>query len=110
KSSATTCANADFDNLSTLNSAGRTAYDGQAYGAALPESARGLASQTWSLKADGTGFQSEGTTGFDEVGRVVRQTDPDDKVSTMTYAPDSGQAFKVTTRNSLGHEQIDELE
>ncbi|MFD5905604.1 ricin-type beta-trefoil lectin domain protein [Streptomyces microflavus] len=110
KSSATTCANADFDNLSTLNSAGRTAYDGQAYGAALPESARGLASQTWSLKADATGFQSEGTVGFDEVGRVVRQTDPDDKVSTMTYAPDSGQAFKVTTRNSLGHEQIDELE
>ncbi|WP_432151355.1 ricin-type beta-trefoil lectin domain protein [Streptomyces sp. bgisy029] len=110
KSSATTCADADFGNLATLSSAGRTAYDNQAYGAALPETARGLATQVWSLKADGTGFQNEGTTGFDEVSRVVRQTDPDGKVSKMTYTPSSGQAFKVTTENSLGHEQIDELE
>lgn len=110
KSSATTCADADFGNLAALSSAGRTAYDNQAYGAALPESARGLATQVWSLKADGTGFQNEGTTGFDEISRVVRQTDPDGKVSKMTYTPSSGQAFKVTTENSLGHEQIDELE
>ncbi|MFF9794286.1 ricin-type beta-trefoil lectin domain protein [Streptomyces bacillaris] len=110
KSSATTCANADFDNLATLSSAGRTAYDNQAYGAALPESARGLATQVWSLKADGTGFQNEGTTGFDAIGRVVSQTDPELKTSKMTYDPPSGQAFKVTTENSLGHKQIDELE
>ncbi|WP_240676743.1 ricin-type beta-trefoil lectin domain protein [Streptomyces sp. B27] len=110
KSSATTCSDADFDNLATLSSAGRTAYDNQAYGAALGESARGLATQVWSLKADGTGFQNEGTTGFDDISRVVRQTDPDGKVSKMTYDPPSGQAFKVTTENSLGHQQIDELE
>ncbi len=110
KSSATACADADFDNLATLSSAGRTAYDNQAYGAALGESARGLATQVWSLKADGTGFQNEGTTGFDDISRVVRQTDPDGKVSKMTYDPPSGQAFKVTTENSLGHQQIDELE
>ncbi len=110
KSSATACADADFDNLATLSSAGRTAYDNQAYGAALPESARGLATQVWSLKADGTGFQNEGTTGFDAIGRVVSQTDPELKTSKMTYDPPSGQAFKVTTENSLGHKQIDELE
>ncbi|MFJ3296665.1 ricin-type beta-trefoil lectin domain protein [Streptomyces bacillaris] len=110
KSSATTCADADFNNLATLSSAGRTAYDNQAYGAELPESVRGLATQVWSLKADGTGFQSEGTTGFDAIGRVVSQTDPELKTSKMTYDPPSGQAFKVTTENSLGHKQIDELE
>ncbi|MFI1188670.1 ricin-type beta-trefoil lectin domain protein [Streptomyces californicus] len=110
KSSATTCADADFDNLTTLSSAGRTAYDNQAYGAALTDSSRGLATQVWSLKEDGTGFQNEGTTGFDQISRVVRRTDPDGKVSKMTYTPSSGQAFVVTTENSLGHEQIDELE
>ncbi|MEV6654242.1 ricin-type beta-trefoil lectin domain protein [Streptomyces sp. NPDC051219] len=109
-SSPTSCANADFANLKTLSSAIRTGYDGQAYGAALADSTRGLATETWSLKADGTGFQSDGTTGFDAIGRVVRFTDPDQKSSTIAYDPPTGQAFKITEKNSLLHEQIQELE
>ncbi|GAA3619449.1 hypothetical protein GCM10023079_06350 [Streptomyces chitinivorans] len=110
RTSPTTCADADFADLSSLSSAGRTAYDGTAYGTALTRTSRGLATQTWSLKADGSGFQSEGTTGFDAVGRVVRSTDPDSKTSTITYDPPTGQAFKVTEKNSLGHQQVRELE
>ncbi|MFI7078358.1 ricin-type beta-trefoil lectin domain protein [Micromonospora sp. NPDC049903] len=110
RSSATTCAAATFDDLTSLASAGRVAYDGTAYGAALPASSRGLATQTWSLRADGSGFQNDGTTSFDAVGRVRTRTDPDGKVSQITYTPDSGQAYSVTEENSLGHKQTRELD
>ncbi|WP_240110031.1 ricin-type beta-trefoil lectin domain protein [Streptomyces sp. MUM 203J] len=108
--SATSCAAADFSDLTKLTSATRTAYDGQAYGAALTSTSRGLASQSWSLKADKSGFQNEGTTEFDAIGRVVKATDPDLKSSTIAYDPPTGQAYKVVQRNSLGHEQSSELD
>ncbi|HEX5594986.1 MAG TPA: sugar-binding protein, partial [Micromonosporaceae bacterium] len=110
RTSPTTCANANFDDLTTLSSAARIAYDHQSYGVGLADSTRGLATQTWSLKGDGSGFQSDGTTGFDAIGRVVSRTDPDGKTSTITYSPSIGQAFKVIEKNSLQHEQIQELE
>ncbi|MEU3455089.1 ricin-type beta-trefoil lectin domain protein [Micromonospora sp. NPDC006766] len=110
RTSPTTCIAANFDNLTTLSSASRVAYDGQAYGLALGSTTRGLATQTWSLKGDGSGFQSNGTTGFDAVGRVVSNTDPDGKTSTITYTPATGQAFTVTEQNSLGHKQVQELD
>ncbi|MFV2117310.1 ricin-type beta-trefoil lectin domain protein [Streptomyces sp. Act-28] len=117
--SPTTCADADWTDLTTLSGAFRTAYDGAAYGTPLSDSARGLATESWSLNGTGTGFQTNGTTGFDEVGRVVRRTDPDQlarptpKSSTITYSsvgPATGQVFKVTTTNVLGHSQVQELE
>ncbi|NBE81921.1 ricin-type beta-trefoil lectin domain protein [Micromonospora rubida] len=108
--SPTTCAAATFDTLTTLSSASRVAYDGLAYGVALAATTRGLATQTWSLKGDGSGFQSGGTTGFDAIGRVVTKTDPDAKTSKITYGPATGQAFTVTEENSLGHRQIQELD
>lgn len=108
RTSPTTCAAATFDTLTSLSSAARTAYDGKAYGTAV--TGRGLATETFSLKADGSGFQSDGTTGFDEIGRVVSTTDVDGKTSTVTYAPATGQAYQVTERNSLGHEQTQEIE
>ncbi|AGZ39027.1 YD repeat-containing protein [Actinoplanes friuliensis DSM 7358] len=110
RTSPTTCAAATFDTLTSLTSANRMAYDGGTYGAALADTTRGLASQTWSLKADGSGFQSDGTTGFDTTGRVVSRTDPDGKTATITFEPASGQAFKVTEKNSLGHSQVQEIE
>ncbi|MGC4814283.1 putative adhesin [Micromonospora sp. DT228] len=110
RSSPTTCGTATFDDLTTLSAAGRVAYDGQSYGTALGANARGLATQTWSLKADGSGFQPDGATGFDAIGRVVSKTDPDGKTSTMTYTPSTGQAFSVTEQNSLGHKQVQEIE
>ncbi|SFB96790.1 ricin-type beta-trefoil lectin domain protein [Micromonospora sediminimaris] len=110
RSSPTTCAAADFDDLTTLSSAGRVGYDGAAYGAALPSNTRGLATQTWSLKADGSGFQNDGTTTFDAIGRVLTRTDPDNKVSRITYTPASGQAYAVSEENSLGHKQTRELD
>lgn len=110
RTSPTTCAAATFDNLGTLSAASRVGYDAQAYGVALAATTRGLATQTWSLTGDGTGFQSDGTTAFDSIGRVVSNTDPDGKTSTITYTPDTGQAFTVTEQNSLGHRQIQELE
>ena len=110
RTSPTTCANATFDNLKTLSSASRIGYDGGAYGAALGDQTRGLATETWSLKGDGTGFQTDGTTGFDAIGRVVRRTDPDAKPSTITYEPATGQAFQVIEKNPLLHEQIQEVE
>ncbi|WP_230886268.1 ricin-type beta-trefoil lectin domain protein [Streptomyces spinoverrucosus] len=109
--SPTTCANADFADLTTLSGAARTAYDGQDYGTALASTTRGLATQTWSLKGDGSGFQTNGTSEFDTVGRVVEQTDPDGKSGTITYSSNrSGQVFEVTETNALGHTQKQELE
>ncbi|MFE7126576.1 polymorphic toxin-type HINT domain-containing protein [Streptomyces sp. NPDC057617] len=108
--SPTLCANADWADLKTLSGAARTAYDDTAYGTALGASTRGLATESWSLNGDGTGFQTNGTTDFDDTGRVVRQTDPDQQSSTITYDPPSGQVFKVTQTNPLGHSQIQELE
>ncbi|MEV0152205.1 RHS repeat-associated core domain-containing protein [Micromonospora sp. NPDC050686] len=110
RTSPTTCTAATFDNLKTLSSATRVAYDSQPYGTALDATTRGLATQTWSLKGDGSGFQNEGTTGFDSIGRVVSGTDPDGKTSTITYTPSTGQAFSVTEQNSLGHKQVQELD
>ncbi|MHC5902501.1 polymorphic toxin-type HINT domain-containing protein [Streptomyces sp. S6] len=108
--SPTTCAAANFADLSTLSGATRTAYDGQAYGAALLAGTQGEASQTWSLKGDGTGFQPNGRSEFDAIGRVVKQTDPDGNSGTIAYDPPTGQVFKVTETNALGHSQIQELE
>ncbi|MFE0590379.1 ricin-type beta-trefoil lectin domain protein [Micromonospora echinospora] len=111
RTSPTTCENANFDALTTLSSGGRVAYDGTAYGTALGATTRGLATATWSLKADGSGFQADGSTGFDAIGRVVSKTDPDGKISTITYgAASNGQTFTVTEANSLGHQQVRELE
>ncbi|GAQ74628.1 endo-1,4-beta-xylanase A precursor [Streptomyces turgidiscabies] len=117
--SPTTCANANWTDLTTLSGATRTAYDGASYGTALSGSTRGLATESWSLNGTGTGFLTDGTTGFDAIGRVVRQTDPDElakpvpKSSTIAYdsvGPATGQVFRVTTTNVLGHRQIQELE
>ncbi|WP_069766809.1 ricin-type beta-trefoil lectin domain protein [Streptomyces sp. LUP30] len=117
--SPTLCANANWSDLTTLSGGSRTAYDGTAYGTALGSATRGLATESWSLNDKGTGFNTNGTTGFDDVGRVIRQTDPDQlkqafpKSSTISYesiGPATGQIFKVTTTNVLGHSQIQELE
>ncbi|MFE0271759.1 ricin-type beta-trefoil lectin domain protein [Streptomyces sp. NPDC058992] len=120
--SPTTCANADWTDLSTLSGAQRTAYDGQAFDAnqtSLIATTRGLATESWSLNGTGTDFQTNGTTGFDSIGRVIRTTDPEQltmltpKSSTISYepiGPATGQVFKVTTTNELGHSQIQELE
>ncbi|WP_449486056.1 polymorphic toxin-type HINT domain-containing protein [Streptomyces avidinii] len=108
--SPTTCAAAKFTDLSTLSGAARTAYDSTAYGTELSGTTRGLATETWSLKGDGTGFQSQGTTGFDAIGRVVKGTNPDGKSSTIAFDPPTGQVFKLTQTNSLGHAQVQELE
>ncbi|SCG47605.1 intein N-terminal splicing region/RHS repeat-associated core domain-containing protein [Micromonospora siamensis] len=110
RTSPTTCAAATFDNLTTLSAANRVAYDSLAYGTALGATTRGLATQTWSLKGDGSGFQPGGTTSFDAVGRVTSATDPDGKSSTITYTPSIGQTFTITEQNSLGHQQVQELE
>ncbi|MCG7524188.1 ricin-type beta-trefoil lectin domain protein [Streptomyces sp. OfavH-34-F] len=109
-SSATSCSSANFTDLASLASGSRTAYDGGGYGASLGESTRGLVTQTWSLKADGSGFQSDGTVAFDSLGRVVKTTDPDGKSSTTSYAMTNGQTFGVTETNSLGHSSIQEIE
>ncbi|XEC27504.1 ricin-type beta-trefoil lectin domain protein [Streptomyces fradiae] len=108
--SPTTCASANWADLSTLSGGARTAYDGTAYGTALGSTSRGLATESWLLNGAGTGFQTAGTTGFDAIGRVTRETDPDGKSSTLTFDPPTGQVFKVTTANSLGHTQVQELE
>ncbi|TDC41445.1 ricin-type beta-trefoil lectin domain protein [Micromonospora sp. KC213] len=110
RTSPTTCAAATFDDLRTLSSAGRVAYDKQAYGAALADDTKGRVRETWSLKADGSGFQSDGTTAIDDIGRVTSRTDPDGKTSHIDYVPATGQAFTVKERNSLRHEQVQELD
>lgn len=120
--SPTTCANANWAGLSTLSGAQRTAYDGQPFDpdqTSLISTTRALATESWSLNGAGTGFQTNGTTGFDEIGRVIRQTNAEQmakvppKSSTISYepiGPATGQVFKVTTTNELGHSQIQELE
>ncbi|MEU6098674.1 ricin-type beta-trefoil lectin domain protein [Streptomyces sp. NPDC047079] len=109
--SPTTCAAADFNDLSTLSSGVRTAYDGQGYGVALADTTKGEASETWSVNGTGTGWQSDGTTEFDAIGRVTRTTDQDHKTSgTITYEPSTGQVFKVTETNALGHSETREIE
>ncbi|MEU6934750.1 ricin-type beta-trefoil lectin domain protein [Streptomyces sp. NPDC046374] len=108
--SPTTCANANWADLTTLSGAARTAYDNTAYGTAIAATTRGLATETWSLNGAGNAFQSSGTTGFDAIGRVTSVTDPDGKVSATTFDPPTGQVFKVTQTNPLGHTQVQELE
>ncbi|MCH0568561.1 ricin-type beta-trefoil lectin domain protein [Streptomyces sp. MUM 136J] len=108
--SPTTCADADWADLSTLTGAVRTAYDHQAYGTALADTTLGEATGSWTLNGDGTGFRSNGTTDFDAVGRVVKETDPDGRTGTITYSPSVGQVFEVTTTNALGHTEKQELE
>ncbi|MFE7357797.1 ricin-type beta-trefoil lectin domain protein [Streptomyces sp. NPDC057543] len=109
--SPTTCAAADFSDLSTLSGATRTAYDGQAYGDALAGTTKGEATESWSLNGAGTGWQTGGTTEFDDVGRVTRMTDQDYKTSgTITYKPSIGQVFTVVETNALGHSQTSEVE
>ncbi|MET9346695.1 ricin-type beta-trefoil lectin domain protein [Streptomyces termitum] len=108
--SATTCQDAAFGDLKTLSGGMRTAYDHGAYGAPIADTGLGEATETWSLKADGTGFQSDGTTDFDTLGRVVRQTDPDGNSGTLAYEPSQGQVYKITETNALQHTQVQELE
>ncbi|MCX3062406.1 ricin-type beta-trefoil lectin domain protein [Streptomyces beihaiensis] len=108
--SPTTCAAANFSDLSTLTGAIRTAYDGQAYGTALGSGTQGEATESWSLNSAGTGFQSNGTHEFDPVGRVVKATDPQGHSGTIAYSPSVGQVFSVTTTNALGQTQKQELE
>ncbi|MGA5700118.1 ricin-type beta-trefoil lectin domain protein [Peterkaempfera bronchialis] len=110
RTSPTTCAKANFDDLKTLSDAFLVAYDGQKYGADLAETTRGLATRTWSLKADGSDYQSDGTTEFDAVGRVTRRTDPDGNSSTISYDPPTGQAYKVIEKDPLLHQQTSELD
>ncbi|WP_370416863.1 ricin-type beta-trefoil lectin domain protein [Streptomyces fradiae] len=117
--SPTLCANANWADYGSLSSGSRTAYDGTAYGTALGGTSRGLATESWTLNGSGTGFQTTGTREFDAVGRVVKQTPADQltqqtpKSETISYAsegPATGQVFKVTSTNVLGHTQIQELE
>ncbi|MFJ8666971.1 ricin-type beta-trefoil lectin domain protein [Streptomyces sp. NPDC093600] len=108
--SPTSCASANWADLSTLSAATRTAYDNTAYATALADTTRALATESWSLNGAGTGFQTDGTTEFDAIGRVIKKTDTDQQVSTMAFDPPTGQAFKVTQTNPLGHSQIQELE
>ncbi|MGV9890635.1 ricin-type beta-trefoil lectin domain protein [Streptomyces sp. NPDC003395] len=109
--SPTTCAAADFADLGSLSSGLRTAYDGQAYGVALADTTKGEASESWSINGDGNGWQSNGTSEFDAIGRVTRQTDTDHKtVGTITYEPATGQVFKVTETNAVGHSEVREIE
>ncbi|MET8974373.1 polymorphic toxin-type HINT domain-containing protein [Streptomyces sp. NPDC004539] len=108
--SPTTCAAADFTKLSTLSGGVRTAYDGQAYGAALLAGTQGEAWQTWSLNGDGTDFTTDGRTEFDDYGRVVKRIDPDNNPSSITFDPPTGQVFTVTETNAAGHTQIQTLE
>ncbi|WP_433826193.1 ricin-type beta-trefoil lectin domain protein [Actinoplanes sp. CA-015351] len=110
RSSPTTCAAATWDNLKSLSAATRVAYDWTDFGAALPSYTRGLATQSWSLKGDGTGYEWNGNHGFDDLGRVKEFLDPDMQTSKITYEPATGQPFKVTEENGLGHKQVQELE
>ncbi|MFI1505639.1 polymorphic toxin-type HINT domain-containing protein [Streptomyces sp. NPDC020597] len=109
--SPTTCAAADFADLSTLTGGTRTAYDGQAYGAALSSGTLGEATESWSLNGAGTGWQTNGTTEFDDVGRVTRMTDRDYKTAgTLTYKPNFGQVFQVVQSNAVGHSETRDVE
>ncbi|MEV6304071.1 ricin-type beta-trefoil lectin domain protein [Actinoplanes sp. NPDC051861] len=108
---ATNCTDAKTGALSTLTSATRIAYDKQAYGAGLhPDTPRGLATQAWSLKADGTAFQLDGTTTFDAIGRVTARADRDNRSTSITFEPGTGQAYRVREKNFLNHEQLTEVE
>ncbi|MFI2504747.1 polymorphic toxin-type HINT domain-containing protein [Streptomyces sp. NPDC018972] len=106
--SPTTCQAATFGTLTSLTGASRVAYDGGAYGEAPT---RGLPTETWTLKGDGSGFTSNGTTGYDALGRTVRTTQPGQTASaTTTYEPAVGMPFKVTETNELGHTSVETVE
>ncbi|MFJ5096316.1 ricin-type beta-trefoil lectin domain protein [Streptomyces sp. NPDC088557] len=108
--SPTPCATANWADLSTLSSGGRTSYDNTAWGTALASTTRALATETWTINGDSTGWRTGGTSTFDSLGRVTKQTDPDNKEYKTTFDPPTGQVFKVTHTNPLGHSQIQEVE
>ncbi|WP_432247283.1 polymorphic toxin-type HINT domain-containing protein [Streptomyces sanyensis] len=106
--SPTTCEAAAFGTLTSLTGASRVAYDGGAYGAAPT---RGLPTEIWTLKGDGSGFTSGGTTGYDALGRTVKSTQPGQTESaTTTYEPAVGMPLKVTETNELGHTSVETVE
>ncbi|WP_415952272.1 polymorphic toxin-type HINT domain-containing protein [Streptomyces sp. KLOTTS4A1] len=106
--SPTTCAAATFGTLTSLTGAFRVAYDGGGYGTTP---ARGLPTESWALKGDGSGFTSNGTTGYDALGRTVKTTRPGETQSaTTTYEPAVGMPFKVTETNELGHTSVETVE
>ncbi|WP_424213962.1 ricin-type beta-trefoil lectin domain protein [Streptomyces sp. BI20] len=108
--SPTTCAAADFANLKSLVSGERTAYDNKAWGVSPASDTRAKPTETWRLKADGTGFDATGKVEFDSIGRVVKTIDPEGRVSSFGFEPATGQVFKSTEKNVLGHEQTQEIE
>ncbi|WP_435601545.1 hypothetical protein [Streptomyces sp. C10-9-1] len=106
--SPTTWEAAAFGTLTSLTGASRVAYDGGAYGAAPT---RGLPTEIWTLKGDGSGFTSGGTTGYDALGRTVKTTQPGQTESaTTTYEPAVGMPMKVTETNELGHTSVETVE
>ncbi|MFY1678345.1 ricin-type beta-trefoil lectin domain protein [Streptomyces sp. WMMC905] len=108
RTSPTTCAAADFSDLSTLVEASRVAYDGAGYGTAPT---RGMPTETWTLKGDGSGFTSNGTTGYDALGRTVQVTQPGRTASaTIAYDPAAGLPHRVTETNELGHTSVETVE
>ncbi|MBB2947666.1 RHS repeat-associated protein [Actinoplanes lutulentus] len=111
RTSPTTCTKATFDTLASLTSGSRVAYDYMSYGS-VPSTDihRGQVTQTWSLKDDGTGFQSDSVTTYDNIGRVKTTADDDGNTSKITYEPANGQVYKVISANALDFTETQTLE
>ncbi|WP_051722817.1 ricin-type beta-trefoil lectin domain protein [Streptomyces albus] len=93
-----TCAAAPTATGEDWISGARTAYDGEAFGAAP---AFGLATRTWDISGSGGAWVKSGSLTYDSYGRATSSADGLDNTETTTYTPPTGQVFKVTTTNAL---------
>ncbi|WP_307706191.1 polymorphic toxin-type HINT domain-containing protein [Streptomyces sp. V1I6] len=102
-----TCAEAVGATGADWISGARIAYDGAVFGA-VP--VLGLATTTWDISGSGGSWTQSGTVQYDSVGRPTSATDAAGNTSTTTYAPATGQVYKITTTNALNHTQTSEIE
>ncbi|MGW4624247.1 ricin-type beta-trefoil lectin domain protein [Streptomyces sp. NPDC004592] len=107
KTTAGTCAQAPTATGDDVISASRTAYDGQAYGAAPT---KGQVTDVWGPDGAGTGWIRTSTTTFDSYGRVSTVKDAAGNLGRTTYSPSSGQVFSTTATNAFGFESTTTVE
>ncbi|HET9381680.1 MAG TPA: polymorphic toxin-type HINT domain-containing protein, partial [Streptomyces sp.] len=108
-----TCAEAATATAADWIDGSRVAYDGLAYAAAP---ASGNATTTWAVTGPGGGWVKDAEVTYDAYGRTTSTKDAmalargEDTKDTTTYGPATGQVFRITTTNALGHEETSALE
>ncbi|NEA65615.1 ricin-type beta-trefoil lectin domain protein [Streptomyces sp. SID12488] len=111
--SGTSCATGlSSSTASTLLSASKMAYDGASAASTGQTLTKGQVTKVWDPVAAGTSWNTvpASTTGYDGYGRVVSSKDYQDNQDTITFVPDKGQVYSVTSTNAKTQSSTSTLE